>query len=84
MYDKNELCKKIISIYPEIGVCNIDIDVHYDEGKKAWVVLLNKDNHKLIHYLDVPEADLCMNGKECVSLGLEIAQLKKNIEGEQF
>lgn len=34
MYDKNELCKKIISIYSEIGVCNIDIDVHYDEGKK--------------------------------------------------
>jgi hypothetical protein len=34
MYDKNELCKKIISIYSEIGVFNIDIDVHYDEGKK--------------------------------------------------
>ncbi|MBA3005028.1 MAG: hypothetical protein KKB91_06645 [Proteobacteria bacterium] len=84
MYDKNELCKKIISIYPEIGVCNIDIDVHYDEGTKTWAVRLNKDNHKLTHYLDVPEADLCMNGKECVSLGLEIAQLKKNIEGEQF
>lgn len=84
MYDKNELCKKIISIYPELGVCNIDIDVNYDEGKKAWAVLLNKDSHKLTHYLDVPEADLCMNGKECTSLGLEIAQLKKNIEGEQF
>ncbi len=84
MYDKKELCEKIIAIYPEIGVCNIDIDVQYDEGKKAWLVRLNKDNHKLTHYLDVPEADLCMNGKECVSLGLEIAQLKKNIEGKQF
>jgi hypothetical protein len=25
-----------------------------------------------------------MAGKQCVSLGLEIAQLKKNIKGEQF
>jgi len=84
MYDKQELCAKIVALYPEIGACDIDIDVHYDEEKKAWVVRLKKDNHALNHYLDVPEADLCMNGKECVSLGLEIAQLKKNIEGKQF
>ena len=84
MYDKKELCEKIVAMYPEIGVCNIDIDVHYDEGKKAWVVRLNKDDHSLTHYLDVPEADFCMNGKKCVSLGLEIAQLRKNIEGKQF
>jgi len=25
-----------------------------------------------------------MDGKQCVSLGLEIAQLKKNIEGQQY
>ncbi len=52
--------------------------------KNARVVRLNKDNHTLTHYLDIPEADHCMNGRECVSLGLEIAQLKKNIEGQQF
>jgi hypothetical protein len=32
----------------------------------------------------VPDADACMEGKQCVSLGLEIAQLKKNIAGEQY
>ncbi|MEN8257631.1 MAG: hypothetical protein ABFS09_07195 [Thermodesulfobacteriota bacterium] len=84
MYDANELCEKITAIYPDIGICGIDIDVCYDDEKKAWVVDLKKDEHELKHFLDVPEADNCMDGKECVSLGLEIAQLKKNIEGKQY
>jgi hypothetical protein len=84
MYSKDELCKKITDIYPEIGECGIDIDVSYDDEKKAWVVDLIKDFHKLKHYLDLPEADECMEGNKCVPLGLEIAQLKKNIEGKQF
>lgn len=84
MYDKKELCEKIIAMYPEIGACGLNLDVNFDDEKNTWVVRLNKDNHTLTHYLDVPEADHCMNGRECVSLGLEIAQLKKNIEGQQF
>ena len=84
MYTKDELCHKITAIYPEIGECGIDIDVSYDDEKKAWVVDLIKDTHELKHYLDIPEADECMEGNKCVPLGLEIAQLKKNIEGKQF
>jgi hypothetical protein len=84
MYTKDELCKKITDIYPDIGECGIDIDVSYDDEKKAWVVDLIKDSHELKHYLDLPEADECMEGNKCVPLGLEIAQLKKNIEGKQF
>lgn len=84
MHDKKELCEKIISMYPEIGVCGIDIDVYYDEIKKSWIVDLKKDEHELLHHLDVPDADNCMEGKQCVSLGLEIAQLKKNIDGKQY
>ena len=34
MYDKNELCEKIKSIYPDIGLCGIDIKVEYDEDQK--------------------------------------------------
>jgi hypothetical protein len=84
MYTKDELCHKITAIYPEIGECGIDIDVSYDDEKKAWVVDLIKDSHELKHYLDLPEADECMEGNKCVPLGLDIAQLKKNIEGKQF
>ena len=84
MYDKGKLCEKIVSIYPEIGACGIDVDVNYDEDKKSWAVDLKKDKHELRHYLEVPDADSCMDGKQCVSLGLEISQLKKNIEGSQY
>jgi len=84
MYTREELCKKITQIYPEIGQCGIDIDVRFDDEKKAWVVDLVKDSHELKHYLDLPEADGCMEGNKCVPLGLEIAQLRKNIEGKQY
>jgi hypothetical protein len=80
MYDKEELCEKVRSIYPDIGQCGIDVHVEYDEAKKAWVVHLKKDNHKLKTYLEPPDADDCMDGKQCVSLGLQIALLKANIE----
>lgn len=84
MHDKKELCNKIIELYPEIGECGINVDVAFDEAKNVWLVDLKKDEHELKHHLEIPDADQCMEGKQCVSLGLEIAQLKKNIEGEQF
>lgn len=30
MYNAEQLCKKITALYPEIGVCGIDIDVTKD------------------------------------------------------
>jgi hypothetical protein len=80
MQDKKELCEKIRSIYPDIGECGIDVDVEYDEAKKAWVVDLKKDEQELKTHLELQEVDDCMEGKQCVSLGLQIAQLRANIE----
>jgi hypothetical protein len=59
-------------------------DTNWDTKKNVWIVDLKKDNHELKHHLEVPDADTCMDNKQCVSLGLEIAQLVKNIKGEQF
>ena len=79
MYDKKELCEKIRSVHPDIGECSIDINVDWDEAKKAWVVDLKKGKEELKTHLEPEEADGCMDGKQCVSLGLQIAQLKANI-----
>lgn len=84
MHSKEELCKKITDLYPSIGACGIDITVEYDKENKVWLVDLKKGEHELKHHLEIPDADACMEGKQCVSLGLEIAQLKKNIEGQQY
>ena len=43
MYDKKELCDKIRSVFPDIGECGIDLDVDYDEEKKAWSVNLKQE-----------------------------------------
>ena len=79
MYDKKELCEKIIQLYPDIGECGIDVNVDYDKEQQAWVVNLKKDRLELKTFLEDADAALCMDGKQCVSLGLEIAQLKDNI-----
>ncbi len=84
MYSKEELCKKITALYPDIGECGIDITVEYEPKKKIWLIDLKKGGHELKHHLEIPDADACMEGKQCVSLGLEIGQLKKNLEGEQY
>lgn len=84
MYIDTELCEKIRSLYPDVGECGIDIDVDFDQSKNTWVVHLKKGTHSLDHYLEVLDADRCMDGKQCVALGLEIAQLRKNIAGDQF
>lgn len=80
MIDKNALCGKIREIYPDIGECGIDVQTEYDQAQKAWVVELKKDTQKLKTYLDDGDAEKCMDGKVCVGLGIEIAQLKANID----
>jgi hypothetical protein len=84
MLDKKELCAKITELYPDIGACGIDVDAHYSTAKNTWIVELKKGGHMLQHHLEKHDAQDCVDGKECVALGLEIAQLKKNIESEQF
>ena len=79
MYSKETLCKKITEVFPDIGTCGIDLSVDYDADQKAWVVDLQKDDHHLKTFLEIPEADKCMEGRQCVSLGLQIAQLRENL-----
>ena len=80
MIDKSELCEKIRSIYPDIGECGIDIMVEFDEEQQSLVVDLKKDHHELKTFLERGDAQKCLDGRQCVSLGIEIAQLRANIE----
>jgi hypothetical protein len=73
------LCNQIRSIYPDIGACGIDVEVGWDEDSRAWVVDLRKDGHELMTYLNPDDVKRCLEGKECVHLGVQIAQLKGNI-----
>ena len=80
MVEKEQLCAKLVELYPDIGACGIDVDVDYDEEKKAWIVDLKKGSFELKTHLEDGDADKCMLGQQCVGLGIEIAQLRSNIE----
>jgi hypothetical protein len=80
MIEKHALCEKIRELYPDIGVCGIDIDVDFDNHRNAWVVDLKKESHQLKTFLEQGDAEACMLGQKCVGLGFEIAQLRVNIE----
>jgi len=41
---------------------------------------LKKNKYELKTFLEEGDAEMCMEGKQCVSLGIEIAQLRANIE----
>ena len=76
MHDKNELCQKIKELHPDIGECDVDVNVEFDEEQKSWVVYMKKGHREVKHFLPDEDADSCMMGQQCVSLGLEIAQFK--------
>ena len=76
MIDKGALCEKIRSIYPDVGACGIDVRAEFDQDQDYWVIYLQKGNREVKHYLPKEDAETCMDGKQCVSLGLEIAQFK--------
>ena len=80
MIDKHELCEKIRDLYPDTGECGIDVDVEYDEEQRAWVVHLREEKCELKTFLEQGDAEKCMDGIQCVSLGIEITQLKDSIE----
>ncbi|MEJ2638188.1 MAG: hypothetical protein P8010_01300 [Desulfosarcinaceae bacterium] len=80
MIDRAELCEKIREIYPDVGECGIDVDVVYDDSRERWTVNLKKGAHQLKTFLEEGDAEMCLMGKQCVSLGIEIAQLRGNIE----
>ena len=80
MVDKAQLCEKIVELYPDIGQCGIDVEVEYDDEQKRWVVGLEKGRHRVKTFLEDGDAEFCLMGKQCVSLGIEINQLKDTAE----
>jgi hypothetical protein len=76
---KEELCEKIRNIYPDIGSCGIDIETKWDSETESWIVDLEKDGKQLTTHLEPKDAENCIEGQECVHLGMQIAQLKGNL-----
>ena len=81
MIDRHALCEKIKSLHPEAGECGVDVDVEYDDEERSLVVYLRKKERRIKHYLSENDAVDCLAGRQCVALGLELAQYRKPAHG---
>ncbi len=79
-YEMDALKAKVREMHPDIDKYQMDCDLTFDEGKNAYIIKLTKGEHVLTTYLDKPDADACMEGKECVHLGVHVAEFVKNFE----
>jgi len=80
MLDSKAICEQIQKIYPDIGECGINIKVTRDDAQERWLVHLERGQRKLKTYLEEGDAEKCMAGEQCVSLAIEINQLKDSIQ----
>jgi TusE/DsrC/DsvC family sulfur relay protein len=75
------LKEKILEMYPEIAGHGISAGVEFSEEKRAYLITFKKGDKMLFTHLEKQDADGCMDGIRCVSLGLQIAQLISNFDG---
>jgi hypothetical protein len=77
MFDKNEVCQKIKELNPDLGKCDVDIETFYNSSKNSWIVVSKKGDHDIVHYLDKKDIRNCLDGVQCFSLGLDVAELTR-------
>ena len=78
-YSLVALKEKILEMYPEIAAHGISAGVEFSEEKRAYVITFRQGNRMLFTHLEKKDADDCMDGIKCISLGLQIGQLIGNI-----
>jgi hypothetical protein len=75
-----ELKAKIHEMYPDIDKHGVASSVTYDKAKKTYVMELKKGTHHLATYIDKADADKCLDGVECIHLGVQIGQFMENFK----
>ena len=72
------LKEKVLEMYPELERQGIAVNLSFDATKDAYVLKMHKGAHELTTHLERQDADDCMQGIKCVSLGIQVAQFSKN------
>ncbi len=80
MVNTTKVSQQILSIFPELKSHSNQLVVSYDDRKNVWDVWLKYKNRKLHTYLEDTEVEDCTNNNKCISLALQIAQLRANFE----
>lgn len=81
--DSKTLESKIREMYPEIVQHDLSIALNFDEGTDSWIVKIFKGQHNLATHLEKKDAEACLEGIQCIYLGVQIGQFVKNFELEE-
>jgi hypothetical protein len=82
-HHSGEVIAKLKEIYSEIDEHGLDLSAEFSHEKDAWLIHLQKGEHELTTHLERRDADKCLEGVECVYLGVQIGQFIKNFEADQ-
>lgn len=69
---------KILEMYPELERHEVAVNLTFDQAKDAYILRLHRGSHELTTHLERKDADDCMNGVKCVTLGIQVEQFVKN------
>jgi hypothetical protein len=72
------LKEKVLEMYPELERRGVMVNLVFDAEKDAYVVKMHKGSRELTTHLEHQDADDCMNGVKCISLGVQVEQFIKN------
>ncbi len=78
--NQDDLAAKLKEMYPEIEQHGLDMELEFNADNSYWVVKLSKGDHRLHTLLDQKDAEACLEGTQCVYLGVQIGQFVKNFE----
>ncbi|MEJ2696206.1 MAG: hypothetical protein P8013_06120 [Candidatus Sulfobium sp.] len=78
--EREALARTLHEMYPEIMESKISLGLSFDELEDAWLVELARDGREVTAYLKRKDAEDCMNGLKCESLGIEVGEFIRSIE----
>jgi hypothetical protein len=67
-------------MYPEITKHGLSLSLSFDKDTDSWVVRLSKGKHNLTTHLEKKDAEACLDGTQCIYLGVQIGQFVENFE----
>jgi trehalose utilization protein len=81
--DQKALESTIRGMYPEIIKHSLSFSLNFDTDTDSWIVTLSKGKHKLTTHLEKKDAEACLDGIQCIYLGVQIGQFVKNFEQDE-
>lgn len=80
LIEEQALRNKIVEMYPEIRLHDLDVEVVFDSGKDVFLVEFRRGSDRLATRIEKQDAEDCMQGVRCIYLGVQVAQFIRNFE----